>query len=763
MIAPDIRTIQRWSYTRQALALALCVAFACYLPVLWGRVPLPTDLLPYFPPWEHVPPPPPSARHHAELGDLLTLMYPWRAYLHQSFASGQIPYWNPYTYLGSPFLANPISAVFYPPNLLYAFLPLNAAWSLQFPLRIGLAVFFMALLARRLGASRLGGLLAGAVFGLSGFLTGWQGWPQSDCLVWAPLILLCLVELRRRPGPRQAAFAGLAAAMPMLAGHPEVCLYVLATAAAFWVFQVIQAVRRGRRGRWVARYVGASLLAAALAAAMCAVQLFPTAEWLPRITRRLDRPWGPFPSRDQVALISRDAQATPNSIGIAVPEQCCYAGIGTLLLLPLAFRRKRDVAVFFGLAGLAALSVAFGLPPVSGWFRALPWIRALPGTRLLGILDLSLAALAGLGFSNLQRRRRLGEARLPPGQLAPVAVMASVVGVLVVLAKRRASGGLWQGGAGWGVSAGLLAVCLLLLFVAARSRSWSRTASGALAGVVALDLLTFGKGHVPLVSAQSVFPPSPVVEFLRQNTALGERVLFLSSTAPANAEMIYGIHTPGGYPQVLRETARLLAPLNGGSEEDEPLPPFTAAKVAAADPRLVDSLGVRFLVTNVYKESEEARSKLAERYPLRYLTASVRVHENSRAFPLAYVAGDAKRREPAGRVSELQEGLDSVSGDVSCDAPCLLVVNVTAFPGWRAFVDGAPRPILFDSPFLSFRVPAGSHQFRLIYRPPRLHLAATITGLGLALTLACIWFGRSRRPRTGAGRVRARPSRSRRP
>src|SRR5579859_1841947 len=46
--------------------------------------------------------------------DLAIIHIPFRDFLRQSLASGQLPLWNPDLYLGMPFLANGDAAVAYP-------------------------------------------------------------------------------------------------------------------------------------------------------------------------------------------------------------------------------------------------------------------------------------------------------------------------------------------------------------------------------------------------------------------------------------------------------------------------------------------------------------------------------------------------------------------------------------------------------------------------------------------------------------------------
>ncbi|HZT21752.1 MAG TPA: hypothetical protein VFB55_02470, partial [Verrucomicrobiae bacterium] len=51
--------------------------------------------------------------------DYYVLHHFYKFYLHASIRSGELPLWNPYTALGRPFLADPETAVFYPPNWIF--------------------------------------------------------------------------------------------------------------------------------------------------------------------------------------------------------------------------------------------------------------------------------------------------------------------------------------------------------------------------------------------------------------------------------------------------------------------------------------------------------------------------------------------------------------------------------------------------------------------------------------------------------------------
>src|SRR5574341_512327 len=51
-------------------------------------------------------------------GDVFTYFYPYWEYRNAILRTGHIPLWNPYLFMGVPFLANSQAGVLYPPNWL---------------------------------------------------------------------------------------------------------------------------------------------------------------------------------------------------------------------------------------------------------------------------------------------------------------------------------------------------------------------------------------------------------------------------------------------------------------------------------------------------------------------------------------------------------------------------------------------------------------------------------------------------------------------
>jgi uncharacterized membrane protein YfhO len=86
----------------------------------------------------------------------------------------------------------------------------------------------------------------------------------------------------------------------------------------------------------------------------------------------------------------------------------------------------------------------------------------------------------------------------------------------------------------------------------------------------------------------------------------------------------------------------------------------------------------------------------------------------------------------------------------------VLVAADAAVPGWRAWVNGEPVPVLTaDHLFLGVIVPPGEHDVELRYRAPGAVTGRLLSGLGLVLLLAGALLGRRYAP---AGRDDSRSS-----
>ncbi|MDR3635066.1 MAG: hypothetical protein P4L84_14775 [Isosphaeraceae bacterium] len=164
--------------------------------------------------------------------------YPLYQRVQQEWDAGRIPLWEPEENGGTPLLANPTAAVFYPGKLVYAVLPYAWATRAYVIAHVLLAAAAQYAFLRSLAVSPAGAALGGLSYGFGApvlaltcnvvFLVG---------AAWMPLgFLAAEVAIRTR---KRSACAGLAVvlALLVLGGDPEAA-YLIALAAvgyALWL------------------------------------------------------------------------------------------------------------------------------------------------------------------------------------------------------------------------------------------------------------------------------------------------------------------------------------------------------------------------------------------------------------------------------------------------------------------------------------------------------------------------------------------------
>ncbi len=212
--------------------------------------------------------------------DVLTYFYPYRDYAAEALRQARLPLWNPYLFLGVPFLANSQAAVLYPLHwpLAWLYVPKQIAAS------IGLHVFLGGLWAylyarRSLRVSRLGAFLGAIIFAFGGFVGAQvEHVNQLNVFVWLPLLLLLWDGRAKR---RNLLLAGWVVALMLLAGHTQAAYICLSGWAAYALADAFQAARsqlpRGRVA-CLAKRLALYAVVVAIGVGVAAVQLWPALE-----------------------------------------------------------------------------------------------------------------------------------------------------------------------------------------------------------------------------------------------------------------------------------------------------------------------------------------------------------------------------------------------------------------------------------------------------------------------------------------------------
>jgi hypothetical protein len=414
-------------------------------------------------------------------GDAFTYFYPYWAEATRAIQAGRLPLWNPYLFMGAPFLANSQVGVFYPLNLvLWLLLPAYQSLHLTIVLHLCLAALNAYLWGRsslRLG--RIGAWAVGATFALGGYLGAQvEHVNQLQGLAWLPLMLTLWDRGIANQQISKTALAGLAVAigLVLLAGHTQTAFISLVGLATYGLGPM--AWRGSRRREWKPLIRRVLLLAAAacLGAALAAAQLTPTWE-LTRLSVRA----GGLPFKDRISFSLTPFYLThallPDFAEPAIPahiEHVAYVGIAGLALAAVGIyttsRRQpanqpsnqptANLPIYF----LTSLGLFLSLGAYNPIYLLLA--RYVPGFahfrvpgRWLALYALGTAALVGFGAEGLLHRR----VRVTWRGLALFTAALALLAGWAVVGVRIGEGGRvgWPTVAGWAAGTALTVALLL--------------------------------------------------------------------------------------------------------------------------------------------------------------------------------------------------------------------------------------------------------------------------------------------------------------
>jgi hypothetical protein len=494
-------------------------------------------------------------------GDGAALHLPLRSQVWATYARGELPFWNPSLFSGTPLLAAYRPGALYPPMLLLAALAPFAAFQILALGSLGAAGALTHVYLRRLGAGVVGAYVGGLGYSLGPYLVSHLG--DTATVSAAPLLPLALLaaeaHLRRTSRGRAVGLAG-ALALLLLAGSPEAARAGLALVLA-----------RLALGHLAPAAGGPGVLASALAVgggiAFAAPQLVPTLLALPDAGRQATGfvPQAAPPLPGLAGLVLRYVSHTP------APA----LAVAALALVPT----EAAVRALVGVLTLG-LALQWGQGPM-----------AAPGALPL-LFDFALSALAGLSLSAQWLRR--GEARGRRLRLHFLA--AALVSAAALSVSAATLGPLQESLAG---AVGVLAIALILYFTLAedpdpvKSRVWLLPLSASLL------LQPHGRG---------AWDGAPSREVLEQGTAtraaidrtLGprrsERILTLTARWPEEA---LDLEFPSLGALSTRRSANgydPMVPFRNRAVFDGMSPAGSLPRgFFRSDPRRLELLGVRFV------------------------------------------------------------------------------------------------------------------------------------------------------------------------
>jgi hypothetical protein len=701
----------------------------------------------------------------ASYSDLTVIHWPKEFLIAETFKRhGQLPLWNPLILSGMPLASNQLAMLFYPPNLLCLFLPVNAVLNGLFVAHIFWAGAGLYLFMRRgLAASVAASFIAALSFMFSGKVLAHVAAGHASlvgALAWLPWALLCthlaLAERKRL----YSLFAGAILALQATL-HTQILIYTAYTLLAYALFQLLiapsqrmsehssgsviarsgatkQSPLEGLRllrfarndtpkgmattlpaifqtrsqgdGPWWQKLLRGSLILVPIPLTFLlvgAIQILPLIEMMEHSNRAL--------SLGEASAFS--LSWLPLLVGLLLPtgrgghEMVIYLGLIPLSLAPLAWCRRKDPRVLF-FVGLAVFSLLFALgshtPLFDLCYYLLPGLRWLrTPARACFFLALATAVLAGYGFDTLVTRAwsiQAGRRLTVGGMYVAFACLLLSGGLIIIYGQAsRAT-----------ISLAFLPVASLgLIVLTVRSKLNRQGLALTMTFLILVDLWSFDRPLLLFQSLEQTFAPQrEVAEYLAAQEGLF-RVYSPSYSLPQHVAARSGLQlVDGAEPVHLWRYDQFMALAGGYPLPDfsTTIPPFPPAQDLAQAHRdtqpnltLLGLLNARFLAAEFPMDDKNLT--------LLEVMGRTHIYENERALPRAFVVGRVKV------ISDEEEILSEL-----------------------AFFDPQKVALLEEKPAWTLDAPSFFQEAEVtFYSPNKIVVQANLSNPGL-LVLSELWY-----------------------
>lgn len=718
------------------LLLGLVTIFFLFVPMINGKIPIAGDaLVGLYHPWRDALSndyPNGIPVKNSLVTDPFRQQYTYRQEAIRQVKQGIWPVWNPYSFSGTPLLANIQTAFFYPLNILFWIFDFPLAWSLLVLLQPVLACLFTYAYLRNLNLSSQASTLGGVTFALSGFMVAWLTWNTiGHVALWMPLILLAKDKLIDKFSWRWIIALIVSESAMILAGHVQTALYVLLFTTAYLWFRLRQKHVQGQNTptNYLLFFSSGTVVLF-----LTSIQWWPTLQFVFASARQFDlanwqrADWF-LPVSHLVQFLVPDYFGNPttgNYWGVwNYGEFVGYIGIVPLIFAIYTFMFVKTREKLFFVAGTLFCLIFASPNPIAAlpYKLSIPFISTMQPSRILVLVDFSLSILAAIGFDHIVKKNVVHKKNgifmsLVAGVFIVIAVVTfAKVNVLansqLIDQYRISLRNLFF--------PGVFMTTGLLLYFSLRYMKVRTLVISLLIILTCVDLFRFSAKFTPFSDAHYLYPQTETINFLQKNAGLHRVMTTDRRIFPPNTLTAYQIQTVDGYdPLYLKVYGELAAAWTRDVADISPAAFNRIVTPEKYDSFITDLMGVKYVISL----TEIKHPKLV----LVFQEKNTYVYENTHVFPRAYIATEVEEiADPTILVEKLFQqqnllnrkafievpvdvdngqllesesitishyGPSKVMLDANLSVPRLIVVTDIFDVRWKAYVDEKPATLL---------------------------------------------------------------------
>ncbi|MFH0775358.1 MAG: YfhO family protein [bacterium] len=693
--------------------------------------------------------------------DICLLLYPGKIFTTCCIRNGILPFWNPYIFCGSPFMAIPYHQTLYPLSILVYCLPFAFGIDLFVCIHIFLAGLFFYLLMRDQGLDLASSLFASLSYTFSGiFLSTGNTIITLSSATWTPLLLLFYLRSLKMQNIKYAFLSGLLVAIQFLSGTPDyLCLDLIL------LFLLTMSWAVYKKGYFP---IKSFVLVGLSGIGLCLFQLLPFLEFV-----LLSNRMGGL-SFSEVSLWSLGLYETLNifiPLGTSLPSEgyifpyigqkmttSFYIGILPIILaISAPFWIKRRFVLFWAGIAIFALLLSAGrhLPIYPFFYKYLPGFSMLRDpVKAMHLFSLSASILAGFGFSQHICKDITKRLILVSFLYTSLYLLFGYTNILLEIGKglhlpyqtTLEEIFLWK----HFVAANCLKVSVILLLISLLVYLIHRGKIGRTLGLSAIiiltvfDLYTFN-GRLNYLINENFYKNKPkiakslkngrffsysiskkMVKYIGAKSTL-EDFIFSKEVLYGNMGMVFGLYNIGGYEGIYHKDFDSLI---------KNVPARTLTKIAGVQNILYYEDGK--IIS--YKNSDSiARPFFVKKKRVIQDRKSILEYMKSPSFdPEKEVILEEEPKKSRIQNTEyriqnteiIRYEPNKVVIDVDASSDGFLFLSDTYYPGWKAYLDGKETKIYrANYYFRAVQVKEGKHRVEFRYFPKTFIIGLIGTGI----------------------------------
>lgn len=579
------------------LLLVLIISAIYYKFFIFGKIPFPGDLLvaSYSPWFDYYKIP----IQNPLISDIFSLLFIWKYLAIDQFNNLQWPLWNPYSFTGTPLLANYQSSVLYPLNFLLL-LPKYFGWGLFIFSQTLFAALGMYLLLSLWLPSKLARLIGSLIFALGGLMTTWVEFGTAVYgIAYLPISLFLIESYVNTHKVRYPLLLVLTLTLTILSGNPQVTMYSL-------VIMILFTVVRSWNNNTLKSLINTLpiLLAIISSLALSAPQLLPSFELLQKSIRATENytpqtGFGLLPAKDFLKFFIADFYGNPvtrNYWGfLNYFETSGFVGSLTLplILFAIRFLKKTRITYFFLLLLASSIVLSFN-NPLSYFIYSLkiPLLTQSYASRMLFVTTFAIAILSAFALNQIQTQPKKQNNFLK----CIIWSWAVFIGVLlgawlthkimkeILLSINEPYKNIYLQDLEYQLSSFVVAIrnslipaietsiFIFLYFIIAKinfsivKNYRISMICATLFVILTLDLSRYFLKFNPFVPEEFIFPKTPALEFLQKQPGIFRVGREHAEVLPPNTWAAYKLQSIEGYDVLhFREFGKFINHINGGN------------------------------------------------------------------------------------------------------------------------------------------------------------------------------------------------------